>query len=84
MARATSSFPVPVSPRRSTVASEGATCSTSENTSRMGGELPTISSNPAARSSSPRSRSTSRRARSCATAWRSTSASSSKRMGLVR
>ena len=39
IARATSSLPVPVSPRRSTVASASATCSTIANTSRIAGEV---------------------------------------------
>ena len=43
MARATSSLPVPLSPRISTVASVLATCSINSRTFRMGGLWPTIS-----------------------------------------
>ena len=45
IARATSSFPVPVSPVMSTVESVGATCATLVSTARSAGEVPTISSN---------------------------------------
>ena len=43
IARAISSFPVPVSPKMSTVASVGAICSTLRSTARSAGLLPTIS-----------------------------------------
>ena len=45
IARAMSSFPVPVSPVMSTVESIGATFETCDSTVRRGGEAPTISSN---------------------------------------
>src|SRR5258708_2835296 len=54
-ARATSSFPVPVSPLMSTVASVGATRETFESSVRSAGDVPTISSNVEALSPSPRS-----------------------------
>ncbi len=41
-ARATSSLPVPDSPRMSTVASVAATLRTRSKTSRIGGQLPTM------------------------------------------
>jgi hypothetical protein len=46
MARATSSLPVPVSPKISTVLSVAATCSTRPSSRRSAGVCPTISSNP--------------------------------------
>ena len=46
IARAISSLPVPVSPRSSTVASVGATCSAWNRTPRRPGLSPTISSKP--------------------------------------
>ena len=46
MARAMSSFPVPVSPVMSTVESVGATCRTCPSNSSSGALRPTISSNP--------------------------------------
>src|SRR5256884_5702779 len=45
MARATSSFPVPVSPVMRTVESVGATLATRESTACRAGDEPTISSN---------------------------------------
>ena len=54
MARATSSFPVPVSPVIRTLESVGATLEMRESTFRRGAEIPTISSNIDALSSSSR------------------------------
>ena len=42
IARATSSLPVPVSPRMRTVDVDGATCSTRASTSRNAGDSPTM------------------------------------------
>ncbi len=55
MARAISSFPVPVSPNMRTVESVGATFATCDSTRRSGSEDPTISSNIEERSISSRS-----------------------------
>jgi len=54
MARATSSFPVPVSPVMRTVESVGATCDTRASTALSGADVPTISSNIDAWSTSSR------------------------------
>src|SRR5919201_1678427 len=66
MARAISSFPVPVSPKMSTVASVSATFSTCASTRRSAAEEPTISSNIDARSMSSRNARFSWRIRSSA------------------
>ncbi len=65
IARATSSLPVPVSPKMSTVESASATLSTAASTLRNGSEEPTISSNIDDRPISARSAAFSR----CRVSW---------------
>ena len=68
MARATTSFPVPLSPVISTVASVGATISISSTTFFMAGLLPISSVLGKTSWRFSRSRTTSRRARLCSSA----------------
>ena len=76
-ARATSSLPVPLSPRTSTVMSVSATCSMISRTSRIFGSSPQSISSSASERTRPRSSSTSCfSARFSSAFWKATSSSS--------